>query len=341
MTRTKEEVRMHLLLLCACAVDVLFRNSRVHALIQQSATYSFPQRSVGANARPSIDCSFSLITTRRRRTKRQVSKKDQQGEADLFEFFDPLLSPHAYPDGIAPDTKPIGRELQIKQQLEKPTSKLGFKLSSETETNANENEERKDKEKFDHFDPLLSPHSYPNGIQPSPTESNDDVYSGTKGSSSDTSRNNKMKTGVLLIDHGSRKEASNDRLQAMAKLYQMTLHTDDETDDISSPTIIVRHAHMEIATPSISDGLKSLKDEGVDEIICHPFFLSPGRHVKEDIPQIIEEAVDALWGVDVKEEETKRIPIVITAPVGSNTQLMLGAIHSSVRENSLYLKTAA
>ena len=44
---------------------------------------------------------------------------------------------------------------------------------------------------------------------------------------------------------------------------------------------------------------------------------------------------------DVKEEETKRIPIVITAPVGSNTQLMLGAIHSSVRENSLYLKTAA
>ena len=48
-----------------------------------------------------------------------MSKKDQQGEADLFEFFDPLLSPHAYPDGIAPDTKPIGRELQIKQQLSK------------------------------------------------------------------------------------------------------------------------------------------------------------------------------------------------------------------------------
>ncbi|OEU14039.1 hypothetical protein FRACYDRAFT_164171, partial [Fragilariopsis cylindrus CCMP1102] len=86
--------------------------------------------------------------------------------------------------------------------------------------------------------------------------------------------------GVLLMDHGSKKEKSNARLQAMANLYQLT-----------KPTIIVLAAHMEIGTPSIHDGLTALKYMGVDEIICHPFFLSAdGRHVKEDIPRIIGEA---------------------------------------------------
>jgi sirohydrochlorin ferrochelatase len=66
-----------------------------------------------------------------------------------------------------------------------------------------------------------------------------------------------------------------------------------------------------------------------DEIICHPYFLSPGRHVREDIPQIIEEAIASLQ---------IEIPVITTDPLGSNTQLMLGAIHSLVRENSQLLK---
>merc|ERR1712194_422750 len=151
------------------------------------------------------------------------------------------------------------------------------------------------------------------------------------------SNGKKKKVGVLLMDHGSKKEKSNARLQAMAKLYQMTLGTDEDEDDENTPTIIVRAAHMEIATPSIPDGLKDLKDQGVDEIICHPFFLSAdGRHVKEDIPEIIRNAVEDLWG---QNSGATPIPIVTTAPVGSNTQLMLGAIHSLVRENSQFLKT--
>ena len=66
-----------------------------------------------------------------------------------------------------------------------------------------------------------------------------------------------------------------------------------------------------------------------DEIICHPYFLSPGRHVREDIPEIIEEAIASLQ---------IEIPVITTDPLGSNTQLMLGAIHSLVRENSQVLK---
>ena len=89
--------------------------------------------------------------------------------------------------------------------------------------------------------------------------------------------------------------------------------------------MIVRHAHMEIAEPSIKDALASLLEEGVDEIVCHPYFLSPGRHVKEDIPELVAEATKSLQ---------IKIPIVTTEPVGSQTDIMIRAIHSAVKKTA-------
>ncbi|KAL3909909.1 MAG: hypothetical protein SGILL_007901, partial [Bacillariaceae sp.] len=123
--------------------------------------------------------------------------------------------------------------------------------------------------------------------------------------------------GILLMDHGSKKEASNARLQTMAQLYQSSMDEKQYNDQASAAAskVVVKAAHMEIATPSIPDGLQALLDAGVDEIVCHPFFLSPdGRHVKEDIPEIIDGAVKSL---DIQ------VPVITTAPVGSNVDLML------------------
>ena len=63
-----------------------------------------------------------------------------------------------------------------------------------------------------------------------------------------------------------------------------------------------------------------------DEIVCHPFFLSAnGRHVSEDIPEIVNNAIESMK-ID--------IPIITTEPVGSQTDVMIRAIHTSVRANS-------
>jgi sirohydrochlorin ferrochelatase len=63
-----------------------------------------------------------------------------------------------------------------------------------------------------------------------------------------------------------------------------------------------------------------------DEIICHPFFLSPlGRHVSQDIPAIVDEAI-RVQGIQV--------PVSTTKALGSSTDLMLHAIHFLVQENS-------
>ena len=284
----------------------------------------------------------------------------KNADPDLFDYFDPLLSPHSYPEGISPETKPIVQTKNgISEQNPSATNEqqqqssprkvdFGFRLPIDPVA-INDTEDKQEVGQFNYFDPLRSPHAYPDGIlsdsklegmlsSTHPLEVIDDNERDSSTSSNGSIRRKKI--GVLLMDHGSRNEASNARLQAMAKLYQMTLVNDDDGDDHdkkTASTIIVRAAHMEIATPSIPDGLRTLKDEGVDEIICHPFFLSAdGRHVKEDIPRIINKAIDDLWGAD-----TTAIPIVTTAPVGSNTQLMLGAIHSLVRENSRYLKPAS
>mmetsp|Transcript_2990 Transcript_2990/g.6222 ORF Transcript_2990/g.6222 Transcript_2990/m.6222 type:complete len:376 (-) Transcript_2990:27-1154(-) len=309
----------------------------------------------------------------------------EDADPDLFDYFDPLLSPHAYPSGISPEKKTqyqSNEEVQEEQQRSPQNFKdsaskgqFGFRLSTDEQTDEEnqsppsstkgefgfkirsnaptdrptmeQEDGAQDADLFDYFDPLRSPHEYPDGIKSNKelessvaTPSALEVVDDSLGSNSRTnaiSNGKKKKVGVLLMDHGSRKEKSNARLQKMAELYQMTLGTDEDEEDENAPTIIVRAAHMEIATPSIPDGLKDLKDQGVDEIICHPFFLSAdGRHVKEDIPEIIGEAIDDLWG---EATGATPIPIVTTAPVGSNTQLMLGAIHSLVRENSEFIKT--
>lgn len=63
-----------------------------------------------------------------------------------------------------------------------------------------------------------------------------------------------------------------------------------------------------------------------DEIICHPFFLSAaGRHVSEDIPAILEEAISTM---------NIEIPVTTTDPVGSQTDVMIRAIHTLVQEKA-------
>lgn len=335
------------------------------------------------NERQAIELEWPVVTFSRASSSLSANPNQaEDADPDLFDYFDPLLSPHAYPSGISPEKKSeyknndeIQEERQRGPQQNAAKGQFGIRLPTD-EQSAKENstpapstkgdfgfkirsndpesspvleggDNKKQEDLFDYFDPLRSPHEYPDGIKsdkelessmasPSVLE----VVGDSLGSSTANpkSQGKKKKVGVLLMDHGSRKEKSNARLQAMAELYQMTLGTDEDEEDENTPTIIVRAAHMEIATPSIPDGLKDLKDQGVDEIICHPFFLSAdGRHVKEDIPEIIGNAIEDLWG---ESSGATPIPIVTTAPVGSNTQLMLGAIHSLVRENSQYLKTS-
>jgi len=92
--------------------------------------------------------------------------------------------------------------------------------------------------------------------------------------------NNIMKKAILIIDHGSRRQEANDMLREVARMIQ------DQADG----EVVVRHAHMELAEPSIAEGIGHCVQAGAEEIIVHPYMLSPGRHAMEDIPRLVEEA---------------------------------------------------
>ena len=58
--------------------------------------------------------------------------------------------------------------------------------------------------------------------------------------------------------------------------------------------------------------------------MCHPYFLSPGRHATEDVPRLIEEAKISLGDV------ISEIPVIKTDYLGSQSDLLVGVISSMV-----------
>lgn len=84
---------------------------------------------------------------------------------------------------------------------------------------------------------------------------------------------------LLLVAHGSRRAASNDEIRALASLLR---ETDQAFDHIDC-------AFLELAEPSIPDGLRRAIDAGAERIVVLPYFLSAGRHVAKDIPAEIEQ----------------------------------------------------
>lgn len=48
---------------------------------------------------------------------------------------------------------------------------------------------------------------------------------------------------------------------------------------------------MELSEPSIQQAYKLCVEQGATQIICLPYFLSMGRHVKEDIPRLLAEVL--------------------------------------------------
>ena len=83
---------------------------------------------------------------------------------------------------------------------------------------------------------------------------------------------------LLLIAHGSRRAESNDEVRALAvKLSGLTKDFD-----------AVSCAFLELAEPSIPDGIEACVQQGATEIVILPYFLSAGRHVAEDIPALVQ-----------------------------------------------------
>jgi sirohydrochlorin ferrochelatase len=86
-----------------------------------------------------------------------------------------------------------------------------------------------------------------------------------------------MQTGIIIVDHGSRRPESNQMLEEIAALFARRFQA---LYDIVEP------AHMELAEPSIATAYANCARRGAAQIVVTPFFLGPGKHWTGDIPSL-------------------------------------------------------
>jgi sirohydrochlorin ferrochelatase len=84
------------------------------------------------------------------------------------------------------------------------------------------------------------------------------------------------KPTLLIVAHGSRRQVSNDEVRALAARLRITNHPDIGEVEV---------AFLELAEPSIADGLTNCVSKGAKKIVVFPYFLAAGTHVAADIPK--------------------------------------------------------
>lgn len=118
--------------------------------------------------------------------------------------------------------------------------------------------------------------------------------------------------GVLVIGHGSRRKEANDDVRNAARLIG---------EQGGFP--LVEAAFLEIESPDIGAGFAELVRRGAESITVHPYFLSPGRHTRGDVPVKVAEASARHPGVAYR----------ITEPLAAH-RLVIAASVERVRETT-------
>ena len=115
----------------------------------------------------------------------------------------------------------------------------------------------------------------------------------------------KVSRGVLVVGHGSRRpEANEDVREAALRIGKR------------GGFALVEPAFLEIEHPNIAEGFAQLVQRGARDIVVHPYFLSPGRHTRGDIPLEVSEAASRYPGISYRiTEPLSAHPFVIEASV--------------------------
>ncbi len=84
------------------------------------------------------------------------------------------------------------------------------------------------------------------------------------------------RTGILAVGHGSRDPTAIREFEALADGLAERL-----------PEYPVTHGFLEFARPIIREGLETLRQRGVDEVLAVPGMLFAAGHAKNDIPSVL------------------------------------------------------
>jgi sirohydrochlorin ferrochelatase len=100
-----------------------------------------------------------------------------------------------------------------------------------------------------------------------------------------------MMKALVLIAHGSRREASNHEVARLAE---------EIGQDLKGEYPIVQAGFLELAQPSIPDAIALCVTLGATDVVIVPYFLCAGRHVHEDVPNEVDKARTVHTNISMK-----------------------------------------
>ncbi len=86
-----------------------------------------------------------------------------------------------------------------------------------------------------------------------------------------------MKQAVILLGHGSIREAANVEVRGMWKMMEEQL-----------PELNISGSFVEVAEPTLEQEIDRLAANGMERIIIVPMFLTRGQHLSNGIPRILD-----------------------------------------------------
>lgn len=110
-----------------------------------------------------------------------------------------------------------------------------------------------------------------------------------------------MKTGYIILGHGSRASEANETLQHITGIVKEKLAED---------TVI--GAFMGFSQPSLEQAAEELVNNGCGKVIIMPFFLYKGIHMQEDIPAKVKK---------LEEKFGSKVSFSITNHLGVDSRL--------------------
>ena len=112
------------------------------------------------------------------------------------------------------------------------------------------------------------------------------------------------KQGVILFAHGSRDPLWRLPMESVAK--RVAARTAAQGD------VAVRCAYLELTEPDLPSVAAELASQGVQAVTIVPMFLGAGRHVREDLPALVDDLRAAHPGIAWQ----------LQRPVGENEHLL-------------------
>lgn len=97
-----------------------------------------------------------------------------------------------------------------------------------------------------------------------------------------------MKTGILILGHGSKVEDANAELYQIAEMVKTMGGYD-----------IVETAFLQLRPPLMFDGIRLCVRQGAQKIIIAPYFLYMGTHVQKDLPNALNSAKEKFPGIKI------------------------------------------